>query len=948
MYNNRIIRRYTPLFLVLMMIVSFCSPLLQDRVNAQELEDVEEMLEELREELEEEEEEIVIEPEILVSNDKISITEIREIKVTVTFPEEVDLDKLKWSFGGKDFDRWKKWDIEREDFVGESWIEFSEEPELVEDNVVEATIKFDLPFDTDDLAPRNIRTKYRQLIGTYDLEVKTSNTSLKMPLIVNTYDDYHLYEDIKPAIDELLELAGEKNDRYFEHIVIGKSTEGRDMNTVVVAKSKAAMDNYLNNIKPMAHENPEELIKKVENGEVDYQLPIYINNTHPDESAALDGQYVALKRLATEDEIVFNESEDKEVTLKVDELLDDVILVFNVTINPDGLYHNTRQFVSGLDPNRDLGYQTQIETRNFTSDIVKWNPITLVDIHGFVKSFLIEPCTPPHEPNYEYDLLMGGPRNPATNDVDGKAGALEHARAMGEAGIANSKYESYEIPIFDRGYGWDDATLAYVGSYGIIHGAMTHTVEVPDLNQESANLAAYVVLASANYVSQNKDDLFKNQLMINHRSLNNIDDRAVDTWHTYEDGKQYGRPRGENENFFPEYYIIPVEKGLQKNILQAHKIVDFLIRNGVKVEKAKEEFQFEGVTYPEGSFIVPLRQVKRGFANAALYDGVDESAWGGLYTDLITNLPMLTGFDRVIVREKGLFDEKTEYVKEVTIPTTSVKKEEYIIKNINNDATKAVNKLLRDGKEVSIITETGSDYKKGDFLVARADFMNIKDDFYLEAMSTNENINGERLILPKIHLPDNSYETKIVLEGLGFQIVDERSANVIVDTTGRADIDDIKAGKAFIGIGGQTAKFVEENGLIEGLEVKYEKGHEGLMRAIYSQDHEITSASYDGEEDFMYIGNGSFITKAPETSEVLGRISDSDDFYISGWWPKHGEANGPKGHIFALKDLSDEKNITLFTGEITDKGRLQHLFRLLSNSIYTSLVQEPEIIDDSL
>ena len=54
----------------------------------------------------------------------------------------------------------------------------------------------------------------------------------------------------------------------------------------------------------------------------------------------------------------------------------------------------------------------------------KWTPMILNDFHGFVPAFLIEPCTPPHDPNFEYDLLMDG--------------MINHAHSMGKAGIALS------------------------------------------------------------------------------------------------------------------------------------------------------------------------------------------------------------------------------------------------------------------------------------------------------------------------------------------------------------------------------------------------------------------------------------------------------------------------------------------------------------------------------
>lgn len=884
------------------------------------------------------------EGEITADNDKVSLSEAREIKVEVEFDQAPNLDELIWSFGNKPFDEWKKWDNEATDFVGEPWIKFVEGP-TVEGNTVKATIGFDLPFDTENLERRPYpRWAYFDLLGEYDLRVTDGKfDSYSKKFIVNAYDDFHLYDEIKPALDEIMNLAKDKKDRYFEYSTIGKSVEGRDLHFMVIAKDKETIDNYLNNTKQIALNNPKELIEKIANGKLDYQVPIFINNVHPDESPGIDAQLKVLKLFATEDEITFNKNEEEKVTLSVKDILDNVILVFNLTQNPDGRYHNTRHNINGFDLNRDNGYQIQQETKAVVNAIAKWTPIAFLDLHGFVPEFLIEPCTPPHDPNFEYDLIMGGPRDPETGDVGGKPGAIEHARAMGSSGIANTRYEGFIIPLFDYGYGWDDGTLAYTGVYAIIHGAMGHTIEIPELNQHSVDAAAHAILGSINYVMNNKDALYTNQLNVFLRGINNEDNRAVDTWHIDEEGNVIGRPRGDNENFFPEYYILPVDKSLQKNPLQVYNMVELLLNNGVKVERLVEDVEFDGVTYPEGSFIVPLRQAKRGMANAVLWQGSDESKWDGMYAELVINFPAMRGFDIVEVRKEGIFDDSTEEVTEVVIPSTEidVSADKYVIRNTNNDAIKAVNSLLRAGKAVYIVTQDGADYEKGDFVVPALNFKEVKDNYLLDVVAFENDVAMEKLISPKIKITDSGSKyasttdhTRFVLEELGFEIVNDDSADIIVDASGRADIEEIKAGKSYIGIGRAAAKLIEDSGIMPGLKtLTTDYSHEGLLNGVYSQESIIT-APYD-EHDYLYTSSGTVITEVPETSIILAKVSDEDDFYIAGWWPGH---EAIKGQIFAIKDKAGQSNITLFAGDITNKAHPQHLFRLLANSLYESLL----------
>jgi hypothetical protein len=58
----------------------------------------------------------------------------------------------------------------------------------------------------------------------------------------------------------------------------------------------------------------------------------------------------------------------------------------------------------------------------------------------------------------------------------------------------------------------------------------------------------------------------------------------------------------------------------------AARLVDHLVANDVKVERALRNFRAGGKSYPAGSYVVDMKQSKRGVANVILADGRDISA----------------------------------------------------------------------------------------------------------------------------------------------------------------------------------------------------------------------------------------------------------------------------------------------------------------------------------
>ena len=66
---------------------------------------------------------------------------------------------------------------------------------------------------------------------------------------------------------------------------------------------------------------------------------------------------------------------------------------------------STREASTGIDPNRDEANQATNEDSNLQSIVNTWDAMVLNELHGRVEGTLIEPCTPPHLPDFEYDLI---------------------------------------------------------------------------------------------------------------------------------------------------------------------------------------------------------------------------------------------------------------------------------------------------------------------------------------------------------------------------------------------------------------------------------------------------------------------------------------------------------------------------------------------------------------
>jgi len=858
---------------------------------------------------------------VQLADSKVYMSEKASIEETVQ-EQGAKANKINWTLDNKPISEWKTWKMEDGTFSGDPFVTIEEK---AEGNDLKLSLKFNELFgqDLSLRTPNNIRRTYRNFMGNHELVGVSEDLGLtiRKNIVLRPYEDFHTHDEMLASIEKSRQEA--KDDRLVQIETIGKSAQGRDVKLGIISSDQKSIDDYLNTTNPKALTKPAEMLDSLKNGTLDYKLPVLINNTHADEQPAIDIITGLFNTFATKDLISFQTTDAnglaKNVTLSVKELLKKFIFLFDFTENPDGDVANTRALANGIDPNRDTSYQANPETRTVAGLINKWNPIALYDIHGFIKEFLIEPATPPHDPNFEYDLLSEN--------------MLENAHHMGRAGVANSKYDSYIIPKLDWGDGWDDSFSGYTGVYAMYHGILGHTIEIPEGNQESYKAGYHAVLGGISYLSQNPDKLMEMRLNFYLRGINKIEDPKAENELVGPDGKVVGRIKNGQKKFFPDYYVIPM--GLDKNndSQQAFNMIEYFKRNGVTLKELKEDVG----NYKKGDLVVDMAQAKRGYANHILYKGSNESAWSAMYAELLVNFPDMRGFKAEAVFKDKLFDGKLGDVTALRATRTSEINHSapyYVIANTSDSAVKAVNQAIRQGKKV-YLTDDG-------YIVDTPTFENLLGDYAIYGDALYKVPNGPSLKALKVYSPphqfywagvDSPTHTALALKNLGFDLVDTpEEADVVVLESNNFD-KSLVGLKPTIVVGGSAMQRLEKLGLIDGFNAEKFSGgsdFEGLMKAIIDDQDPLTSGY--NKNDLFYSNSGNWIAKAPANFKTLATIAGSD-YYIAGWWPGNEKL---ANKIVAISGKYNENPLFVYAGNPTNRLHTIHFYRWISNAVFGS------------
>jgi rhodanese-related sulfurtransferase len=427
------------------------------------------------------------------------------------------------------------------------------------------------------------------------------------------------YHDIPPKLREL-----QQSDRISVEI-IGKSVEGRDLHLVVAtAPMTDAEWNEWQRLSDLRTDDPEAAIAALQAGGYDaWKSPLMINNNiHGNEWEGTDASLQVL------DELAFSDDPD------ILKLLDEHLLVFIVTMNPDGRVNATRANTNGFDMNRDHITQSQPEVRIFRDNLIRYDPLTFLDQHGYVQFTLIEPTTGPHGENYEYDLYFPNALSNALAMEQAVLATGEPTRVVGGQLVTANRID---IPFRNRFDGWDDWPPIFTPMYAMYHGVVGHTVEFPLNPRGIANvanrhertrintaIARATIESNFAWANENRLSVLGDQLEMYRRGANGESSRPLDDPRAAE----LVFPGSGSENTFlidfPRAYVIPVGTG-QRSATAAARLVQHLIDNDVKVHQARVPVTVGGTRYAAGSYVVDMHQAKRGLANTMLDIGRDIS-----------------------------------------------------------------------------------------------------------------------------------------------------------------------------------------------------------------------------------------------------------------------------------------------------------------------------------
>ena len=553
-------------------------------------------------------------------------------------------------------------------------------------------------------------------------------------------------------IHEYFDLLGENSDRILVQ-ELGKTTMGNPFLLAVFSSPEnlAQIDKYKDIAKKLAkgriHE--EEARRLANEGKT---IALVTCSMHASECGPTQMSPELAYVLATDS------------STQIQKILDDVIFLLVPSWNPDGnilttdwyretvgtpyesapmpwLYHH----YAGHDNNRDAFMHNLVETR-YVNNILyhEWFPQIFMDMHHMGNSTARLFLSPLYDPrHHSLDPLL-------TREIE-LTGAYMRTVLEEQGKIAVMHYAL-----------WNHWRMSAIHTCALWHNVPTILFEAA-----GTRMATPIFQKAEDLAPPNRGGLgtMGNTQTINYPSpwpggwwrLRDIVEYAywsvlgfLETGAIHRDKYLFNMYRmarnsiekGKNEA--PYAYVIPSN---QKDSNTVAKMINILISGGIEVHQATQSFQTHNGEYPEGTYVALMSQAYRPYLIDILgpqiypdrrqYEGgppettFDLTGW---------TLPYQMGVEAIQVESR--FEAQLKPIEQATPPPGKVSgnRENYILDHNVLDSFRAVNRLLKDGANVSwaakSFTSEGKAYPAGAIIVSgagiRGKLQSLAEEFSLQ------------------------------------------------------------------------------------------------------------------------------------------------------------------------------------------------------------------------
>src|SRR5262245_2596239 len=454
-------------------------------------------------------------------------------------------------------------------------------------------------------------------------------------------------------------------------------------------------------------------------------------------------------------------------------ILDDCVILF-VHANPDGMDLVADWYMRNPDPkkrslvglprlyqkyighdnNRDFYANTQAETKNMNRVLYfDWLPQIVYNHHQSGPPGTVLFCPPFRDPfNYNFDPLV-------VSGIDALGAAMmERFLVENKPGATVRSGARYST--------WFNGGLRTTCYFHNMIGLLTETIGNPtpmqipyrpDLQLPKADYLApiapqtwhfkqsldYSVTANKailDYASRHRQQLLYNIWLMGHNAIEHgnrdnwtITPKIVDAARSSRGGggstvdfNRYFRDPAKRD---PRGYVIPID---QPDFLTATKFINVLLDTGIKVHRAKSDFEIAGKRYSAGSYVVKCTQPFRAhvldlfepqdhpsdfaYPGAAPTPPYDIAGWTLAYQ-------MAVQFDRIL----DGFDGPFEQIQGPVLPPPARVLESsgaagFFLQTTANDSFRAINRLLASGEDVRRLqvpfVAQGATHPAGTFFIA--------------------------------------------------------------------------------------------------------------------------------------------------------------------------------------------------------------------------------------